>query len=62
MTIMGEPEKGSSSFLALVLARASGTIDIQYLKRQWTSPEEDEPARLRLLLQETLWKRGTLRT
>ncbi|XP_058516726.1 cytoplasmic dynein 2 intermediate chain 1 isoform X2 [Ochotona princeps] len=62
MTLVGEPEKSSSSFLALVLARASGTIDIQYLKRQWTSPEEDEPGRLRLLLQETLWKRGTLQT
>lgn len=60
MAVMGEPEKASSSFLALVLARASGTIDVQYLKRQWTTPEEDEPGRLRLLLQETVWKKGRL--
>uniref|UniRef100_A0A8D2HI73 Cytoplasmic dynein 2 intermediate chain 1 n=1 Tax=Urocitellus parryii TaxID=9999 RepID=A0A8D2HI73_UROPR len=51
MTVMGEPEKARGSFQALVLARASGKVDIQYLKRQWTCPEADEHSRLRLLLQ-----------
>ncbi|XP_051008441.1 cytoplasmic dynein 2 intermediate chain 1 [Acomys russatus] len=50
MTIMGEPEKTSGGFAALVLARASGTVDIQHLKRQWTTPGADEHSKLRLLL------------
>lgn len=54
MTIMGEPEKASGSFQALVLARASGKVDIQYLKRRWTTPEADEHSQLRLLLQGAL--------
>ncbi|XP_073915893.1 cytoplasmic dynein 2 intermediate chain 1 isoform X3 [Castor canadensis] len=62
MTVMGEPEKAGSSFLALVLARASGAIDVQYLKRQWTTPEADEQSRLRLLLQEALWEEGCSRS
>ncbi|XP_046296426.1 cytoplasmic dynein 2 intermediate chain 1 isoform X3 [Marmota monax] len=60
MTVMGEPEKAGGSFQALVLARASGKVDVQYLKRQWTSPEADEHSRLRLLLQGALWKEGGL--
>ncbi|XP_032100750.1 WD repeat-containing protein 60 isoform X2 [Sapajus apella] len=56
MAVVGEPEKAVGSFLALVLARASGSIDIQHLKRQWAAPEADECNRLRLLLQEALWK------
>ncbi|XP_060244266.1 cytoplasmic dynein 2 intermediate chain 1 isoform X2 [Meriones unguiculatus] len=51
MTIMGEPEKTSGSFVALVLARSSGTVDIQYLKKWWTTPVADEHSQLRLLLQ-----------
>uniref|UniRef100_A0A8C6W2T1 Cytoplasmic dynein 2 intermediate chain 1 n=1 Tax=Nannospalax galili TaxID=1026970 RepID=A0A8C6W2T1_NANGA len=51
MTITGDPEKASGSFVALVLARASGAIDIQYLKRRWTTPETDEHKRLCLVLQ-----------
>ncbi|XP_077007772.1 cytoplasmic dynein 2 intermediate chain 1 isoform X5 [Tamandua tetradactyla] len=54
MTVMGEPEKTNSSFLALVLARISGDVDVQYLKRKWVSPIKDEQKKLRLLLQETL--------
>ncbi|XP_071071486.1 cytoplasmic dynein 2 intermediate chain 1 isoform X3 [Dasypus novemcinctus] len=54
MTVMGEPEKASSSFLALVLARSSGDVDIQYLKRKWASPIKDEQKKLCLLLQEAL--------
>lgn len=51
MTIMGDPEKVSGSFVALVLARASGTVDIQYLKRRWTTPAADEHSQLHVLLQ-----------
>ncbi|XP_030682216.1 WD repeat-containing protein 60 isoform X3 [Nomascus leucogenys] len=58
MAVVGEPEKAAGSFLALVLARASGSIDIQHLKRQWAAPEVDECNRLRLLLQEALWQEG----
>ncbi|KAM7323755.1 hypothetical protein ACRRTK_017861 [Alexandromys fortis] len=50
MTIMGDPEKVSGSFMALVLARASGTVDIQYLKRRWTTPAADEHSQLHVLL------------
>lgn len=51
MTIVGEPEKTSGSFVALVLARTSGTVDIQNLKRRWTTPAADEHSQLHLLLQ-----------
>ncbi|XP_034496051.1 WD repeat-containing protein 60 isoform X1 [Ailuropoda melanoleuca] len=54
MTVVGEAEKASGSFLALVLARASGSVDIQYLKRAWAAPVGDELGKLRLLLQEAL--------
>ncbi|XP_011927689.1 PREDICTED: WD repeat-containing protein 60 isoform X4 [Cercocebus atys] len=58
MAAVGEPEKAGGSFLALVLARTSGSIDIQHLKRQWAAPEGDERNRLRLLLREALWQEG----
>ncbi|XP_026307285.1 WD repeat-containing protein 60 isoform X3 [Piliocolobus tephrosceles] len=58
MAAVGEPKKAGGSFLALVLARASGSIDIQHLKRQWAAPAGDECNRLRLLLQEALWREG----
>lgn len=54
MTIVGEAEKTRGSFLALVLARASGSIDVQYLRREWATPASDELQRLRLLLREAL--------
>ncbi|XP_035110118.3 cytoplasmic dynein 2 intermediate chain 1 isoform X4 [Callithrix jacchus] len=60
MAVVGEPEKAVGSFLALVLARTSGSIDIQHLKRRWAVPEADECNRLRLLLQEALWKEEIL--
>ncbi|XP_057587438.1 cytoplasmic dynein 2 intermediate chain 1 isoform X4 [Hippopotamus amphibius kiboko] len=52
MTVVGEAEKTRSSFLALVLARASGGVDVQYLRQQWTASAGDELRRLQLLLQE----------
>ncbi|XP_025849510.1 cytoplasmic dynein 2 intermediate chain 1 isoform X2 [Vulpes vulpes] len=54
MTVVGEAEKTSGSFLALVLARASGSVDIQYLRRPWVAPVHDELRRLQRLLQEAL--------
>ena len=54
MTIVGEAEKASGGFLALVLARASGSVDVQFLKRVWAAPAGDELGRLRLLLREAL--------
>lgn len=48
---MGEAEKASGGFLALVLARASGGVDVQFLKRAWAAPAADELRRLQLLLQ-----------
>ncbi|XP_032499345.1 WD repeat-containing protein 60 isoform X3 [Phocoena sinus] len=54
MTIVGEAEKTRSGFLALVLARASGDVDVQYLRREWVAPVGDELQRLRLLLREAL--------
>ncbi|XP_055990801.1 cytoplasmic dynein 2 intermediate chain 1 isoform X2 [Sorex fumeus] len=52
MTLMGESERPGGAFLALVLARASGSMDIQYLKREWAVPVPNEQEKLRLLLQE----------
>ncbi|KAI5144994.1 Cytoplasmic Dynein 2 Intermediate Chain 1 [Manis pentadactyla] len=52
MTIMGEAERTRGSFLALVLARASGSVDVQHLRKAWVTPGGDEQRRLRLLLQE----------
>ncbi|KAM9698452.1 cytoplasmic dynein 2 intermediate chain 1 isoform 9-T9 [Dama dama] len=52
MTVVGEAEKTRGGFLALVLARASGSVDVQYLRREWATPASDELQRLRLLLRE----------
>ncbi|ELK19037.1 WD repeat-containing protein 60 [Pteropus alecto] len=54
MVVVGEPERTSGSSLALVLARASGGVDVQQLRREWVAPGADERERLRLLLQEAL--------
>ncbi|XP_054582130.1 cytoplasmic dynein 2 intermediate chain 1 isoform X2 [Eptesicus fuscus] len=54
MAVVGEPERTSGGFLALVLARASGHMDVQFLKRKWATPVADEQRRLRLLLQKAL--------
>ncbi|KAM5255328.1 cytoplasmic dynein 2 intermediate chain 1 [Ctenodactylus gundi] len=58
MAVTGEPERASSGFLALVMARASGTIDVQYLSRQWTATEPEECLRLRVFLWEAPGQRG----
>ncbi|XP_013365125.1 PREDICTED: WD repeat-containing protein 60 [Chinchilla lanigera] len=58
MTVLGEPERPSGSFLALVLARASGTVDVQYLKKRWAATQAEESQWLRLFLQEAPLERG----
>uniref|UniRef100_A0A4X2KTC8 Dynein 2 intermediate chain 1 n=1 Tax=Vombatus ursinus TaxID=29139 RepID=A0A4X2KTC8_VOMUR len=52
-TVMGDPEK-TNRFLGLALAKTSGMIEIQYLKKKWASPKKEEQKRLRLLLQDAL--------
>ncbi|ELK37998.1 WD repeat-containing protein 60 [Myotis davidii] len=54
MAVVGEQERTSGGFLALVLARASGHMDVQFLKQKWATPVADEQRRLRLLLQKAL--------
>lgn len=54
MVVVGEPERTGGSSPALVLARASGGLDVQQLRREWAAPGEDERGRLRLLLQQAL--------
>ena len=54
MTAVGEAEKTRGGFRALVLARASGSMEVQYLRREWAAPASDELQRLRLLLREAL--------
>lgn len=54
LTVVGEPEKTSGSFLALVMARASGHLDVQYVESKWAAPVADEQRRLQRLLQEAL--------
>ncbi|XP_052494685.1 cytoplasmic dynein 2 intermediate chain 1 [Budorcas taxicolor] len=54
MTAVGEAEKTRGGFLGLVLARASGSMEVQYLRREWAAPASDELQRLRLLLREAL--------
>ncbi|KFO37310.1 WD repeat-containing protein 60, partial [Fukomys damarensis] len=58
MTVTGEPERPGGSFLALVLARSSGTVDVQYLKKQWAATQVEEIQWLRLFLQEAPTERG----
>ncbi|XP_054548759.1 cytoplasmic dynein 2 intermediate chain 1 isoform X2 [Talpa occidentalis] len=54
MAVLGEPDRAGGSFLALVLARASGSVDVQYLKRQWAVPVGDEQQQLQRVLREAL--------
>ncbi|EHB08753.1 WD repeat-containing protein 60 [Heterocephalus glaber] len=58
MTVMGEPERPGGSFLALVLARASGTVDVHYLKKRWAATQVEASQWLRLFLQEAPVEQG----
>ncbi|XP_074430245.1 cytoplasmic dynein 2 intermediate chain 1 [Larus michahellis] len=49
MTLLGEPEK-TSGLLGIALAKESGQIDIQYVKKKWALPQPEESEKLHLLL------------
>ncbi|XP_009328166.1 PREDICTED: WD repeat-containing protein 60 [Pygoscelis adeliae] len=49
MALLGEPEK-TNGLLGIVLAKESGQIDIQYVKKKWALPQPEESEKLHLLL------------
>ncbi|XP_035744296.1 WD repeat-containing protein 60 [Egretta garzetta] len=49
MALVGEPEK-TNGLLGIVLAKESGEIDIQYVKKKWALPQHGESEKLHLLL------------
>ncbi|XP_053915342.1 cytoplasmic dynein 2 intermediate chain 1 [Cuculus canorus] len=49
MALLGEKEK-SSGPLGIALAKESGQIDIQYIKKKWAVPQPEESEKLHLLL------------
>ncbi|XP_068002127.1 cytoplasmic dynein 2 intermediate chain 1 isoform X1 [Melanerpes formicivorus] len=53
MTLLGEPEK-TNGLLGIVLAKESGQIDIQYIKKKWALPQPDESEKLHLVLLQAL--------
>lgn len=53
MAVLGEPEK-NNGLSGLALAKDSGALDIQYIKRKWAASSPEEPNQLHLLMHETL--------
>ncbi|XP_009871250.1 PREDICTED: WD repeat-containing protein 60, partial [Apaloderma vittatum] len=49
MALLGEPEKTNGS-LGLALAKESGEIDIQYVKKKWALARPEESEKLQLIL------------
>ncbi|XP_010084997.1 PREDICTED: WD repeat-containing protein 60 [Pterocles gutturalis] len=49
MALLGEPEK-TNGLLGIVLAKESGQIDIQYVKKKWALPQPEESEKLHLIL------------
>ncbi|XP_021143741.2 cytoplasmic dynein 2 intermediate chain 1 isoform X3 [Columba livia] len=49
MALLGEPEK-TNGLLGLVLAKASGEIDIQFVKKKWALPQPEECEKLHMVL------------
>ncbi|KAL9868500.1 cytoplasmic dynein 2 intermediate chain 1 [Geothlypis trichas] len=49
MTLLGEPEK-ANGLLGIVLAKESGHIDIQYVKKKWALPQPEESDKLYSIL------------
>ncbi|KAM6209370.1 cytoplasmic dynein 2 intermediate chain 1 [Sarcoramphus papa] len=49
MALLGEPEK-RNGLLGIVLAKESGQIDIQYVKKKWALPQPEESEKLQLIL------------
>ncbi|XP_068260964.1 cytoplasmic dynein 2 intermediate chain 1 isoform X2 [Nyctibius grandis] len=49
MALLGEPEK-TNGLLGIALAKGSGQIDIQYVKKKWALPQPEESEKLYLIL------------
>ncbi|XP_010128256.1 PREDICTED: WD repeat-containing protein 60, partial [Chlamydotis macqueenii] len=49
MALLGEPEK-TNGLLGIALAKESGQIDIQYVKKKWALPQPEESEKLHLIL------------
>ncbi|XP_074938488.1 cytoplasmic dynein 2 intermediate chain 1 [Phalacrocorax aristotelis] len=49
MALLGEPEK-THGLLGIALAKESGEVDIQYVKKKWAVPQPEESEKLHLLL------------
>ncbi|XP_053324428.1 cytoplasmic dynein 2 intermediate chain 1 [Spea bombifrons] len=49
MAVFGEPEK-TDSLMGLALAKASGRVEVQYIKKQWAKPQPKENDKLCLIL------------
>ncbi|XP_050747041.1 cytoplasmic dynein 2 intermediate chain 1 isoform X2 [Gymnogyps californianus] len=49
MALLGEPEK-RNGLLGIALAKESGQIDIQYVKKKWALPQPEESEKLQLIL------------
>ncbi|XP_072781422.1 cytoplasmic dynein 2 intermediate chain 1 isoform X1 [Taeniopygia guttata] len=49
MTLLGEPEK-TNGLLGMVLAKESGQIEIQYVKKKWALPQPEESDKLYSIL------------
>ncbi|XP_063308729.1 cytoplasmic dynein 2 intermediate chain 1 isoform X1 [Pelobates fuscus] len=49
MAIFGEPEK-NNGLMGLALARTSGKVEIQYIKKKWAKPQPKDKDRFSLLL------------
>uniref|UniRef100_F6WTW3 WD repeat domain 60 n=1 Tax=Ornithorhynchus anatinus TaxID=9258 RepID=F6WTW3_ORNAN len=52
MKVLAEPGK-TNGLLGLALAKESGTVDIQFVKKKWAFPLEDEQKKLHVLLQQS---------
>ncbi|XP_068091943.1 cytoplasmic dynein 2 intermediate chain 1 isoform X2 [Hyperolius riggenbachi] len=53
MAVFGEPEK-NNHLMGLALAKASGKVEIQYIKKKWSKTQPNELEKLQLILQEVL--------
>ncbi|XP_074724508.1 cytoplasmic dynein 2 intermediate chain 1 isoform X1 [Strix uralensis] len=49
MALLGEPEK-TNGLLGIALAKESGQIDVQCVKKKWALPQPDESEKLQLIL------------
>ncbi|KFQ21979.1 WD repeat-containing protein 60, partial [Merops nubicus] len=49
MALLGEPEK-TNGLLGIALAKESGQIDIQYIKKKWALPQPEESEKLHVIL------------